>query len=437
MKAACAPCRFLQRWRIILTDRLRLSVGLRRLLFFWKFRVRIRLNPATDRERVGIIDALCQCARLAVDERDVIEVEEAIDRVRGNPEAVAAVLAEGGDPEIRKSLIIKPYNEATGERGAVFISFEYQWQKLLSMRNRAEFARRYDIVVSPTWTPPHTVLNCTFAHLWPEPVFTLISNLSDIRTFPRLCPNYRVVELFASSWVNPDLFTPRLWEERDIDLVMLANFGIYKRHHVLFRAMRDLPRDWKVVLVGQPNGSRTARVLLDEAAAFGVRDRVQLRERVSDGEVCELLCRARMSLICSKREGSCVAVVESMFADTPVGLLSGAGIGSGAFVNENTGAFLEERHLARELAALHARAPAMQPRRWSLDHGIDARSSSRKLSEALARAASERGRPWTRDLLPFHWRPDPMPLDPAESAWIGGERARLRELTGMNFGAEG
>ena len=40
---------------------------------------------------------------------------------------------------------------------------------------------------------------------------------------------------------------------------MLANFGEYKRHWELFKAMRRMPKDLKIVLIGTHNGNRESR----------------------------------------------------------------------------------------------------------------------------------------------------------------------------------
>jgi len=423
----------LQRWRLILTDRLRFSPWLRWLLFVWRFEFRIPRFPEGTRETIAVIDQLCGAARLATSQRQILAVEERIARLPVDRREAARILAEDSDGVIRKAAILKPYDDATGERGVIFISFEYEWAKLLAATNLEEFARRYHLVVSPTWTPPHSALNWLFPEIWPEPVYCLISNQTDLETFPRLSTNYRMVDLYASSWVDPGLFDPLPRDQRDIDLIMLANFGVYKRHHLLFRALRNLPENWKVVLVGQPNGDRTAEVLLAEADAFGVRDRLDLRQRISDQEVCELLCRARISLICSKREGSCVAVVESMFADTPIGLLEGAGIGSAAFVNEHTGGFLDESLLATQLKTLRNRANEMNPRQWCLDHGIDASASSGRLNDLLKADSLNRGLPWTTDILPMHWRPNPLLTHPEGAPWLIKEKESIFNLTGIRM----
>jgi glycosyltransferase involved in cell wall biosynthesis len=425
---------FLQRWRIILADRIRFSKSIRRILFQWEV-LRGGGRSSSTAQRLEQIGRLCAAARLAATPRQILAVEarmkaiaEKIDLVEASP----FLIEEPGDL-IRKAAILKPYDESTGEKGAIFISFEFEWAMLLAARNRDEFARRYQIIVSPTWTPPHSRLNLLFPRIWPEPVYCLISNETDLETFPRLSENYRMVNLYASSWVNPDLFHPRPRDERDIDLIMLANFGIYKRHHVLFRALRDLQTSWRVVLVGQPNGDRTEQKLMAEAEAFGVRDRIELRQRISDEEVCDLLCRSRISLICSKREGSCVAVVESMFADTPVVLLEGAQVGSAKFINPETGAFFEERRLAENLSRTMTIFDQMCPRNWCLEHGLSAAESSRILNERLRDDVLAKGMPWSRDLLPLHWRPDPEPLRETPS-WILDEQRRIAEFTGIFIG---
>jgi hypothetical protein len=71
------------------------------------------------------------------------------------------------DNSILKAVILKPCTESTGEPGVVIISFEYEWAKLLCSPHLPEFARCYRLVVSPTWTPPHSTLNCLFPKIFP------------------------------------------------------------------------------------------------------------------------------------------------------------------------------------------------------------------------------------------------------------------------------
>lgn len=339
------------------------------------------------------------------------------------------------DVEVNKAAILKL--PAAGEKGVVFISFESQWEKLLALgpERLAAFAAEYDLVVAPTWSPPHSVTNLVFPRLFPGELPCTISNRLDLEIFPRLHCGYKPVELFASSWVNPDLYQPRPRSDRDIDLLMVANFGRYKRHHILFAALKRIPKELRprVVLVGQPHGGRTAEVLLQEMDDYGVRECITLRSRISDEEVLDILCRSKVALITSLREGSCVAVVESMMADTPLALLKDAHIGSSAFLNEQTGRWLDEDKLHLQLPRFIADAESFTPRSWLLEHGVECHASTRKLNEHLRAAALSKGLSWTVDIVEHHWRPDPVILDPDFRSKAGAEALRLREKLGLQI----
>ena len=84
------------------------------------------------------------------------------------------------------------------------------------------------------------------------------------------------VPLLASHWVNPDLYQPLLKSERPYDLIMVASWGKVKRHQVLFRALRSLPTNLRVLLVGQDQEGRTADTIRELARGYGVADRLEL-----------------------------------------------------------------------------------------------------------------------------------------------------------------
>ena len=149
-------------------------------------------------------------------------------------------------------------------------------------------------------------------------IFSLISHHGDIAELPHVSPKYEVVPLYASQWVLPEFFQPRPLGDRDIDLIMVANFATVKRHWALFSALRQLPARFKIHLIGQDQDGRTAQTLRQEAAWYGVADRFTIQSNVPNYmDVAAAMCRARASVILSQREGSCVVVAESMFANTP------------------------------------------------------------------------------------------------------------------------
>lgn len=204
----------------------------------------------------------------------------------------------------------------------------------------------------------------------------------------------------ASSWVNPDFYQPTI--AKDIDIVMVANFGSYKRHWHLFRALRDLPRELRVVLVGVPLDGRTRETLIEEAKAFGTSDRLEIHESAPNAVVSNLLSRARVFLALSAREGSYIAVAEALFSGTPVGLYRDAVIGSKDYVNDQTGVLLSsDQPLAPQIQRFLERAGSFSPDRWAKAN-ISSKVNSRRLSQLLRSLAEERGEPWSRDIAPFY-----------------------------------
>ena len=80
-------------------------------------------------------------------------------------------------------------------------------------------------------------------------------------------------------------------------------------------------------------------------------------------EVYRYLGDSRISVIFSRREGSCVVVAESFFADTPVALLHGAPpIGSSHYINDRTGVFLKGSRLDRQLKHFLETSDTYHPR---------------------------------------------------------------------------
>jgi hypothetical protein len=121
--------------------------------------------------------------------------------------------------------------------------------------------------------------------------------------------------------------------------------------------------------------------------------------------------RAKTSLILSRREGSCVAVVESMFANTPVGLYEDSEVGSRVFVNEHTGRLLKHDNLAAQLKDFVEASAQYEPRKWVMENGVDCVASSRTLNEALKRYTLSSGGEWTEDIATLRWRPNPQYYD--------------------------
>ncbi len=371
--------------------------------------------------RTGTLDAVYRAVQRRLDQLDV----QAIDWPELVPWCKPKVM--------HTSVILKP-PIGPREKGVLYLSFEREWPKLLLHADPAEIARDWVVVLAPS-SSPHNVVNYLFPRAFPGTIVSQISNPGDLDELPRISERFHVVPLYASSWVQPERFRPRPRSERDLDLVMVANFAKFKRHFALFQALKQLPRSWRVHLIGQAQDGRTADTAKTLAGLYGVADRFTLQSDAKYGEVAEVFDRAKISIILSKREGSCVVVAESMFANTPVGVLDGATLGSRTFINDRTGRLLRDGNLAGQLIDLHATSDGLDPRSWAVEN-IACQRSSQVLNDALRNLASQRGEAWTQDIFPMCWRPDPRLLHAADRAAIEPARQALRARWGLEIGPD-
>jgi len=393
----------------------------------------VREAAANDAQGIArSIMKLCAAARLSdgqLEQQIQQRIVEQVGRLNGiNWSEFVPYFADG---KIHKAAILKPY-VGPNERGVLFISFEGQWVKLLSLKHVRDLAHRYTIVVSPS-SSPHNLVNYVFPAAYPEPFFTLISNPHDLEVLPRISSRLIVVPLYASNWVNPELYQPLPKSERAYDLVMVASWGKVKRHQALFAAMRSMPREMRILLVGQDQEGRTAETIRTLASWYGVQGRVTILSNQSYRDVTKWFCQARASVVLSKREGSCVVVTESMFADTPVAILRGAELGSRVYVNDETGRFLNEQTLARDLTEFVRSADRYKPRAWA-ERNISCFRSTQILNDTLRQHALATGQAWTLDIAPLQWAPDPGLARPEDRTRLAREREEIIQRFGLEIG---
>lgn len=426
---------FVKRAAIEAEDWLRYNATVRDVVGWWKMLSEHLSRPEGDQPLARSIAKLCAAARYANNDATVARIQDTIrERVRRlNIKRVdwAEFVPFVEVPWSARSVILKPWISAR-EPGIVYVGFEMEWAKYLRHVNLGEFARRYTLVVAPS-SNPHNLVNYVLPASFPQRVFTLINHDEDIPVLARVSANYRVVPLYTSHWVDPRIFRPLPRGERDIDLVMVAAWGKVKRHHVLFRAIREMPENLRIVLIGQDQEGRTAAMIREEAALYGVANRFRTLANATHAQVIETLCRARASVLLSRKEGSAVVIPESLFADTPVALLKNADNGSRAFINPSTGVLLEEGNLAGHLRAFVQRADEYKPRAWA-EANISCFRSTEKLNDILREHALRDGQQWTRDILPLCWRPDPRVVYREDWVNTHAEREDILRRFGLEIG---
>jgi glycosyltransferase involved in cell wall biosynthesis len=324
-------------------------------------------------------------------------------RVYRRAVASARGMAVSEEPTtLTRSIILKTPDERTRERGLLLTSFEWELGKIARAARLREITASYDIAFLPTWHPFYSLPLYQYAARAERPLLLMPSSRSDYELCRRRHADLAALPFQASSWVNADLYQPA--PQKDIDIIMVANFSRYKRHWHLFRALRDLPRGLRVVIVGVPLEGRTSATLRAEASVFGTSDRFEIREAPPNDVLSNLLSRARVALALSAKEGSYIAVAEALFSGTPVGLYRDAVIGSKDYVNDRTGMLFDpDRPLARQIEQFLERAASYSAADWARAN-ISSKLNCQRLNDLLRSMARHRGEPWSRDIAPFYCR---------------------------------
>ena len=313
--------------------------------------------------------------------------------------------------QINRSLLLKEPGPG-GEKGVLLIQFEYNWFRLLTqIDDWQSFNESYDVIWGTSWSPTdYRLLNEILARV-PGPIVVLPSGNAEIEKLVAF--NERIVcppVLSACDWLDPNCFNPKPRNQRQIDLLMVANWAPFKRHFELFAALPFLPKSARIVLIGQREGTYTKESLQHLARSLGVRRDLEIYESLPVEKVHEMQCDSRAAVILSRREGSCVAATESLFADCPIGIRKDAHVGALTHVNSMTGMRFDPGKLYRQLPDFLERSANFQPRLWATEN-ISYIQSCRKLNEFMCKLSLETRRPWNSDLSKFCWNPYPEYLD--------------------------
>ena len=312
--------------------------------------------------------------------------------------------------QLSKSAVIKaPIGK---EKGVIVVGFEHELNKLLHHSAFQEICDQYNILFMPTWQPFYSVELLRFLKLRPDAITVLPSSWQCYFNSINNPGLIKVLPFHASSWIDETIYQP---ETKTIDILMVANFSIYKRHHLLFSALKELPENLNVLLVGRQLKDRTADDLLAEADTYGVKHRFKLIESPSDDEVRNYLCQAKLVLGLSGREGSYVSLAEALFAGAAVAVFSDAYIGSKNYINPHTGFLLDsEKSLAVQIKTCLQLAQTLTPREWAIQN-ISTQFNNVRLNALLKHKAESNGELWTKECDAF--RIQSFQFEPMSGAW--------------------
>ena len=330
------------------------------------------------------------------------------------------------DIVLSKSAIIKARH--ADEKGCLLVGFEHELDRLVAHPQSALVFAGYDVLFMPTWQPFYSFSLLRMMKKNKDSLVLLPSSQSCYYKAMMLPEHFRALPFHASSWVNGDLYQPL---EKDIDILMVANFSTYKRHKLLFAALVALPENIKVVLIGRPLADRSREDILNEARVYGVENRFTIIEAPANDVVREHLCRAKLVLGLSGREGSYVSLAEALFADAAVAVFANAHIGTKNYINPQTGFLLQpDISLAKQIRECLQRVDTLHPREWALAN-ISAQVNVARLNNLLASEAVTRSNKWSVNCDAFHIQS--FEMEPINGAWSNSIKEEVLRFDAMGI----
>jgi glycosyltransferase involved in cell wall biosynthesis len=285
------------------------------------------------------------------------------------------------------------------EKGVINILYSYALPLFAKLFDIETIAKHYVIVLEPSWSGYCSKDILCYAGM-NAPVIVQAYEPHDYRFIEALGCNLIPVAVSNNWWVDHRTFTPVPGVKKDVDLVMVAGWSDFKRHHRFFALLRRMRRSGRrptVTLIGYPMHRSQADIHM-MADRYGVLDQLEFHESLERAEVNRQFNRAKVNVIWSRKEGVNRAIIEGMFSGTPGLLRAGFNYGHPyEYVNHSTGRFAADNDAPEVIARLLDEHELMRPREWVLAH-MTCQHATNRLANRLRSLSVSAGQRWRSDL---------------------------------------
>jgi glycosyltransferase involved in cell wall biosynthesis len=309
------------------------------------------------------------------------------------------------------------------EPGVLHLKFSEVLTAVPSLVDVKTLTRHYRLVLEPSWTGlcdpgplQYTRLAARTVIMAPDEVdFDFIASLGG-----PLVP----INLGPCDWVDPRIAEPFLDSPKEYDIVVNSNWAAWKRHHVLFRALRELPRSTRVALIGGTHDGGTLERIFRLARYYDVHRQLTAFQFIPFQEVMRVVSASRCSVLLSLKEGANRSLAEAMFCNVPVLLLEEHVGGIRKNVVPQTGVRVPEAQLATGLRGLLEKAESLSARSWALEN-ISCIRSSQLLNEKLRAVAALANEEWTQDIAVRANSPESTYYDPSDGQRLASHNSAV------------
>lgn len=294
-------------------------------------------------------------------------------------------------------LVVKSSNY--NEKGVIIFRNTTLFRSFMKIFDLDKIAEKYYIVLEPTWVG-YFDLNILCFCKYKFPIFIQAYEPRDFIFIEKLKKNLIPVPLGTHCWVDNRIFRPLNGVSKKFDLIMVANWAIFKRHYQVFHALKKIQkygRRLNMILIGYPL-DRTKDDIYKEVKYYNVEKQVELIENISQEEVNYYFNCSKVSILWSRKERQGQAVVEGMFSGVPFILREGFNHGfKYDYINKFTGIYSFEWELPNKILYMVEHYQEFSPHLWVTEH-MSCQKSTAILNDAIKKIAISRGENWTKDI---------------------------------------
>jgi glycosyltransferase involved in cell wall biosynthesis len=284
-------------------------------------------------------------------------------------------------------------------KGILLLIYSYYFSFFQRVFDLQEIYKRYHIVLEPSWSG-YFNLDILSYTLLDQPVFVEASEPVDFSFIRDLKTNLIPVNIGNNWWVDHRVFRPIESIRKDIDVIMIAAWARYKRHHKFFSVIRELKNRGKkirVSLVGYPSEQKLEGIHY-LAKFYEIDSQIEFHEWLSPAEVNYQLNRAKVNILWSRFEGFNRAIIEGMFAGVPCILRQGFNYGfSYPYINDSSGIYANETDLADKLLYMLENHDTFSPRDWVMGE-MTCQKATEILNNAITGQENSKGQKYNGKL---------------------------------------
>jgi hypothetical protein len=289
------------------------------------------------------------------------------------------------DEAALRSIVVKwpVYTGEKIEKGVIVVTFTKTFSYYIRSINLPEMQKHFCLVLEPSWSG-YADPDIFFFYTKHNDVVISCSEIEDRILLNCFRETFIPVTFGASDWVDYRRFSP-LKVDKVYDSIYIANTKPIKRVKRYLDAVRNIVdsglSEYKALLVCASWGGGELLVK-DLVSRYSLENNIELKFSLGMNDLIHCLCKSKVNVLLSYKEGSNRSLFEAIFCDVPVICLSeNVGVNK-SYINECTGMLIPDLFLEQALIWASRNSGKFTPRAWAMNN-ISPEVSTSKLAGAL------------------------------------------------------